>query len=88
MRIFRLAAVAAVALAAAGCFQSTTLIRINADGSGTIEQTTIVTEAALQQLRQFAPKTDSCPLAIPSFHSIRPSAFSGPVILSGESVTQ
>jgi hypothetical protein len=56
--MFRLAAIAAVAIAAAGCFQSTTLIRVNADGSGTIEQTTIVTTAALRQLRQFAAATD------------------------------
>ncbi len=54
MRLIRLAAVAAAALSAAACFQSTTVLKIKADGSGTIEQTTMVTEAALRQLRQFA----------------------------------
>src|SRR5437764_2652397 len=54
MRSLRLAAVVAASLAAGACLQSTTLIRINADGSGTIEQTTIMTDAALRQLRQLA----------------------------------
>jgi hypothetical protein len=54
MRICRFIPIAVAALLAGGCFHSTTLIRINADGSGTIEQTTLVTEAALQQLRQLA----------------------------------
>jgi len=54
MRIWRYISIAAAALMAGGCFQSNTLIRINADGSGTIEQTTLITEAALRQLRQFA----------------------------------
>src|SRR2546427_641350 len=58
MRMFRLAGIAVAALVVAGCFQSTTLIRVNADGSGTIEQTTLVTEAALRQLRQFAAAND------------------------------
>ena len=40
-------------LATTGCFQSSTLLRINADGSGTIEQTTILTNQAVRQLRQF-----------------------------------
>jgi hypothetical protein len=38
----------------AGCFQSSTVIRVKADGSGTIEQRTILTEAAVDQLRTFA----------------------------------
>src|SRR5213593_4882630 len=54
MRISGLASIAAAALATAACFQSTTVIRINGDGSGTIEQTTLVTTTALRQLRQFA----------------------------------
>jgi hypothetical protein len=54
MRIPALTAIAAASLASAACFQSTTVLRINGDGSGTIEQTTLVTTAALRQLRQFA----------------------------------
>jgi hypothetical protein len=45
---------AAASLAAAGCFQSTTVLKINGDGSGTIEQTTLITKAALAQMQAFA----------------------------------
>jgi hypothetical protein len=68
MRIFGLAAIAAAAVCASGCFQSTTLIRVNADRSGTIEQTTIITTAALRQLRQFAAANDDTGKA-PDFFS-------------------
>ena len=43
-----------IALLTTGCFQSTTLIRVKADGSGTIEQRTLLTETAMDQLRTFA----------------------------------
>ena len=46
--------VALLAVPLAGCFQSTTLIRVKADGSGTIEQRTLLTETAMDQLRTFA----------------------------------
>ncbi|MGE5242626.1 MAG: hypothetical protein ACM3SQ_00175 [Betaproteobacteria bacterium] len=46
--------VLAASLAMAGCFQSSTLINVHADGSGTIEQTTTMTAAALAQLKQLA----------------------------------
>jgi hypothetical protein len=52
MRLFRFAPIVLAALAASGCFQSTTLIHVNADGSGTLEQTTLVTQAAMRSLRQ------------------------------------
>ena len=48
-----LAALACAALSG-GCFQSTALIKVNADGSGTIEHQTLMTAAALAQLRQLA----------------------------------
>jgi hypothetical protein len=38
----------------AGCFQSSTVIKVKADGSGTIEQRTLLTDAAMEQLRAFA----------------------------------
>jgi hypothetical protein len=47
-----LAAVAA--LPAAGCFQSSTVIKLKADGSGTIEQRLLLTDAAMDQLKAFA----------------------------------
>ena len=38
----------------AGCFQWSTIIHVKADGSGTIEQRTLLTDAAMEQLRAFA----------------------------------
>jgi len=54
MQAVRAVAVALLAVPLAGCFQSTTLIRVKADGSGTIEQRTLLTETAMDQLRTFA----------------------------------
>jgi len=53
MRLVRLALVLAIVAPAAACFQSSTVLKIKGDGSGTIEQRTVVTEAALEQLRAF-----------------------------------
>jgi hypothetical protein len=50
----RIAAVLACAVLCGGCFQSTALIKVNADGSGTIEHRTVMTTAALAQMRQLA----------------------------------
>jgi hypothetical protein len=51
IRAFTLLALATLPLA--GCFQSSTLIRVKADGSGTIQQRLLLTEQALDQLRAF-----------------------------------
>jgi hypothetical protein len=53
MRILRAGLAALLVLPLAGCFQSSTLIRVKADGSGTIEQRLLFTEQALEQLRAF-----------------------------------
>jgi hypothetical protein len=53
MRIVRFGVGALVILPLAGCFQSSTVIRVKADGSGTIEQRLLLTEQALDQLRAF-----------------------------------
>jgi len=42
------------AVAAGGCFQSTTVLVVKGDGSGTINQRTVVLTAALAQIRQLA----------------------------------
>lgn len=47
-------AITALSLPLMGCFQSSTIIHVKADGSGTIEQRTLLTEAAVDQLRTFA----------------------------------
>ena len=43
-----------VALSSSACFQMTTVLKVNADGSGTIEHRMLYTNAALAQLKQFA----------------------------------
>jgi hypothetical protein len=53
MRILRFGVAALAILPLAGCFQSSTLIRVKADGSGTIQQRLVLTEQALDQLRAF-----------------------------------
>ena len=50
----RLLAVVATTLFLVGCFQSTALVKVNADGSGTLEHRTTMTGAAAAQLRQLA----------------------------------
>jgi len=42
------------ALACAGCFQMTTIVHLNGDGSGTIDHSMLITKAALAQIRQFS----------------------------------
>ena len=47
-------AIVLLAVPLTGCFQSSTVIHVKADGSGTIEQRTLLTETASDQLRTFA----------------------------------
>lgn len=42
------------ALVLGGCIQSATIVKVNADGSGTIDNQTVMTSTALAQLRQFS----------------------------------
>lgn len=42
------------ALACSACFDSTTVLRVNGDGSGTLQQRTVIRKAALAQLRSFS----------------------------------
>ena len=44
----------ALGMTSTGCFQMTTVMKINADGSGTVEHRMLFTTQALAQLRQFA----------------------------------
>jgi len=54
MRCARLAVLFAAALASSACFQMTTLLRVAADGSGTVTHRMVYSAQALTQLRQFA----------------------------------
>jgi len=53
MRIRLLAAVLPSILLT-GCLQSTTIVKVNADGSGTLDNQTLMTAAALAQVRQLS----------------------------------
>jgi hypothetical protein len=54
MRLMRLVVVLVVALASGACFQMTTILKVSADGSGTIMHRMVYSNQALAQLRQFA----------------------------------
>ena len=54
MRHLRLVAILALAVSCAGCFQMTTIVRLNGDGSGTIDHSMLITKAALAQIRQLS----------------------------------
>ena len=54
MRLFKLLTTLAVASALAGCLQSATVVHVKADGSGTIETTTTMSQAALAQMKAMA----------------------------------
>jgi hypothetical protein len=54
MRSFRAALILSAALASGACFQMTTVLKIDGDGSGTIDHRMIYSTQALAQLRQFA----------------------------------
>lgn len=54
MRCVRLLFLVAGAALSSACFQMTTALKVNGDGSGTIEHRMLYTTAALEKLRQFA----------------------------------
>jgi hypothetical protein len=52
--LLRTALLLAGAVTTGACFQMTTVLKVNADGSGTINHRMVYTKAALAQLKQFA----------------------------------
>jgi len=54
MRSLRAVLLVVAALSCGGCFQMTTVMKLNGDGAGTIEHRMLFTTQALVQLRQFA----------------------------------
>jgi hypothetical protein len=54
MRSIRLACLLIVGASCAGCFQMATVMKVNGDGSGTVEHRMLFTAQALAQLRQFS----------------------------------
>ncbi len=57
MKLLRTALVSALALATTACFQSTTVVKLKADGTGTINQRLVFTAAAIEQMKQLAGAT-------------------------------
>jgi hypothetical protein len=51
---FRAALLVSGAIATSACFQMTTVLKVNGDGSGTINHRMVYTKAALAQLKSFA----------------------------------
>ena len=56
MRLFRIALAVVTAVALTGCINSTTLVKLKADGSGTVEQTTLMNVAAIKAMMPGADK--------------------------------
>ena len=54
MRYARCALLLAAAVTCSACFQFSTVLTLNADGSGTIDQRLLFSQTAIAQLRQFA----------------------------------
>src|SRR6185503_14977235 len=54
MRTLRLFAALTAALLLSACLQSTAIVKVNADGSGTIDHQTTMTAEAIAQMRQLA----------------------------------
>ena len=54
MRLLRLSFLLVAVLSSGACFQMTTVLKMNADGSGTIDHRMLYSTAAIAQLRQFA----------------------------------
>ncbi|HKB13998.1 MAG TPA: hypothetical protein VKD69_25210 [Vicinamibacterales bacterium] len=93
MRLFRAALIGLAALAAGGCFQMTTVLKISGDGSGTINHRMIYSTQALAQLRQFAAfggrggGAPLDPLSEDQFRNMAASIGPGVTYVSSELVT-
>jgi hypothetical protein len=89
--LLRIALVLAGALTSSACFQMTTVLKVNADGSGTINHRMVYTKAALAQLKQFAAfgggRGGGDPLSEQQARDMTASIGPGVTYLSSELVT-
>jgi hypothetical protein len=53
MKALKIAVLLAVSLALMGCFESIVLLRVNKDGSGTIEETVVLSDAFMELMKSF-----------------------------------
>ena len=61
MRSIRFLAVLIATVTLTACLNSTTIVKVKPDGSGTVEQTTLVNTAALKGMMGNAPDKQSIP---------------------------
>src|SRR5438067_1305493 len=92
MRSARLMLLIAAALASGACFQMTTVLKVNGDGSGTIDHRMIYSTQALAQLRQFAALGGGRgagldPISESQFRSMAASIGPGVTYVSSEPIT-
>jgi hypothetical protein len=90
--MLRFALLVGAALESAACFQMSTLLKVNGDGSGTIEHRMIYSTQALAQLRQFATvgggrAATFDPLAEEQFRNMAASIGPGVTYVSSEPIT-
>src|SRR5829696_9960744 len=89
MQRLRATCVIAAAIATSACFQMTTVLKVAADGSGTIEHRMLYTAAALGQLRQFSARGGQAvdPLSEQAAREMTASIGPGVTYLSSEPIT-
>jgi hypothetical protein len=92
MRSLRTVFLVAAALASGACFQMTTVLKVNGDGSGTIEHRMVYSTQALAQLRQFAALgagrgAGLDPLSEDQFRSMAASIGPGVTYVTSEPIT-
>lgn len=78
MRIHRVLLVLITSLALTGCINSTTLIKLNADGSGTVEQTTLMNVAAMKSMMPGMEDSGRAPNVVNKADLERTAARMGP----------
>jgi hypothetical protein len=85
------APILAGALISTACFQMTTVLKVNGDGSGTIDHRMVYTKAALAQLKQFAAlgggRGSADPLSEQQARDMTASIGPGVTYLSSELIT-
>jgi len=91
-RLLRVMLLAAGAAASSACFQMSTVLKVNGDGSGTIDHRMVYSTQALAQLRQFATFGGGRggtldPLSEDTFRSMAASIGPGVTYVSSEPIT-
>ena len=92
MRSVRFALLIGIALASSACFQMSTVLKINGDGTGTIDHRMVYSPQALAQLRQFAALgrgrgASSDPLSEDQFRNMAASIGPGVTYVKSEPIT-